>query len=229
VAQTIELADLLLAAMDARMAMLFTSMPGRILSYHQDRQAANVQPTVRSSYVSEIGVRIPDPLPMIPSVPVVFLGGGSFRTTYPVAAGDTCLLLFANCSLDRWLAQGGGDVDPGDDRRHYISDAIALVGLRDFRHSLKNAPSDRMSMGHDGGATIEVYEREVRVGGNAGAEPTLKGNSYKDALSLFLDALNTFAGTCVTAPSGTATALATAVTAFKTAMAASLSSVAKVV
>lgn len=53
----------------------------------------------------------------------------------PVAVGDTGLLIFSDRSLDVWLATGG-IVDPGDDRRHALSDAVFVPGLRPFSSPL---------------------------------------------------------------------------------------------
>jgi hypothetical protein len=185
VAQTFEIADVILAAMSTRMATVFTAMPGRVVSYDAARQRADVQPTVHGAYLGETGDRVVDPYPTIPSVPVMFLGGGGARTTYPVARGDTCLLLFANCSLDRWLTQGG-DVDPRDERRHCLSDAVAIVGLRDAKHVLKNAPTDRVSIGYDTGASVEIHPDQVRLGGDDATSDVV----VQDALGDFMNALD---------------------------------------
>ena len=56
-----------------------------------------------------------------------FPGAGGYRITFPVAEGDTGLLLFAESSLDKWLVSGG-TVDPEDDRRHDLTDAVFLPG-----------------------------------------------------------------------------------------------------
>jgi hypothetical protein len=207
VAQTFELADLILSAIEAALLKVFTSRPGRVVSYDATRQTADVQATVRSAYTSEVGDRVSEALPLFRSVPVMFFGGGPYRTTYPVTAGDTCLVLFSDCSNDRWLAQGGTDVDPGDDRHHCLSDGVAIVGLRDFKHSLKNAPTDRMSIGHDQGATVEIHPNEVRLGSNAATNDVV----VQSALDGFMSALSSAITTLGASPAGPAlTALRTA-------------------
>ncbi len=187
VAQTFDLADVILAGIDAALVGVHTSRPGKIVLYDAARQSASVQATVRSAYTTETGERVSEALALIPGVPVMHIGGGGFRTTYPVAAGDSCLLVFADCSLDRWLSQGGNDVDPEDDRHHCPSDAIAIVGLRDFRNALKHAPADHMSIGHDAGTTIELYRDEVRLGGE-GARGDVVVQAALDDLGLALQA-----------------------------------------
>jgi len=49
--------------------------------------------------------------------------------TFPVAAGDDCLLVFCSRSIDEWWISGEKHV-PHDLRKHDLSDAIAIVGIR---------------------------------------------------------------------------------------------------
>jgi hypothetical protein len=166
VLQSPSLADVLLAAVEAKLALVFTAAPGRVLVYNKDEQSVDVQPIVQSAYLTEEGARVAETQPVLTRVPAIVLGGGGFRTTYPIEKGDTCLIIHLHCSGDRWFARGGDVVDPGDDRRHHISDAVALVGLRDFKHALANAPTDRMSMGADDGKSVEVFKDKVKLGSN---------------------------------------------------------------
>lgn len=141
------------------------ALPGRIETYDASTQQATVQPLVYDGVYDETGARTADRLPVVTGVPVVFPGAGGFRVTFPVTAGDTVLLVFSSSSIDLWLALGG-EVDPVDDRRHHISDAIAIPGLRDFAHALGNAPTSTMSLGKDGGPTIEISATDVQIGGS---------------------------------------------------------------
>lgn len=159
--------------MDARLASVFTAMPAIVQSYDPASQSVDVQPAVRSRYEDETGSTVVEALPVIPLVPVVFPGGGGYRVTFPIQKGDQCLLVFANCSIDRWL-RAGGVVDPQDDRRHTINDAFAIFAARDFGHALRNAPTDRMSLGYDTGPTIEISQSSVLLGGNDASDPVAR-------------------------------------------------------
>lgn len=110
------------------------ALPARVETYDPSTCQVSVQPLVADGAVDETGERFTDRLPVINGVPVVFPGGGGMRITFPIAVGDTVLLVFASSSIDRWLALGG-EVDPLDDRRHHIADAIAIPGLVDFAHA----------------------------------------------------------------------------------------------
>lgn len=67
--------------------------------------------------------------PLLLDVPVVILGGGQAQITFPIAAGDTCLILFNDRDIDNWFQSG--QVGPlASSRLHSFADGIALVGLR---------------------------------------------------------------------------------------------------
>jgi hypothetical protein len=97
---------------------------------------------------------------------VQFPGSGGYRITFPVAVGDTGLIVFSEASLDKWLVSGG-TVDPADDRRHDLTDAVFLPGLRDFGHALASAPTDRATFGKDDGLQIHVDGSKIRIGSNS--------------------------------------------------------------
>lgn len=67
-------------------------------------------------------------LPLFPSVPPIFLQGGSSYDAHPIAAGDYCLLLINERCFDRWYA-GDDGVPPLEFRMHDYSDGFALVGV----------------------------------------------------------------------------------------------------
>jgi len=69
-------------------------------------------------------------------VPVLFLGGGQSALTFPLAQGDECLLLFNDRDLSMWFASGQVVANPTP-RLHSASDAVAIVGFRSLKNSLK--------------------------------------------------------------------------------------------
>lgn len=152
------------------LAEVHTACAGRIVRYDAAKQLADVKPLVQITYYDESGAAVTESLPVVPNVPVVFPGAGGFRITFPVKAddqtGDTVLLVFAEGSIDRWLASGGNDVDPQDERRFHLSDGIAILGLRDFAHALKAAPTDRMTVGDDAGLQMHIDGTSIRIGAN---------------------------------------------------------------
>lgn len=120
------------AAIRERMAGLRVALPGRVLAYDADKRRAEVQPLIAEASIDEAGERVVEPAPVIVDVPVIMPGAGGVRVKFPVSVGDTVLLVFASSAIDRWLAAGGTDVDPGNDRHHELTDAIAIPGLDSF-------------------------------------------------------------------------------------------------
>ena len=159
--QTPTLAGFVTNALDGRMRGVRVALPGLVQTYDPTTQTCSVQPLVQDGVYDESGTRIAERLPVVASVPVCFPGSGAFSITWPVKVGDTVLLVFSSSSIDRWLALGG-EVDPIDDRRHHITDAIAIPGLRDLGHVLPSSAVDATSM---------VISGPLKLGDNTATSP----------------------------------------------------------
>ena len=77
-------------------ASLHCALPGIVESFDPDFQTVDVRPALRS--------RLPDgsqvQFPLVRNVPIFYPGSRSAAMTYPVAAGDECLLIFADSAID---------------------------------------------------------------------------------------------------------------------------------
>lgn len=150
--RTPTLAAILNAVKAQTFADLRVSMPARVEKYDDATQLADVQPLLKESYVDEEGERAIARLPVITNVPVVFPGGGGMRITFPVRAGDTVMLVFSDRSIDSWLAQGG-EATPEDERRHHLSDAIAIPGLHPNNAAWSGIEANVVTIGDDAAAS----------------------------------------------------------------------------
>lgn len=90
---------------DDIMSTLHSAMPGIIKSFNSDLQTAVVQTAIRRRVKREDGLKH-EADPVLADVPVLFLGGGNSRLTFPVQAGDECLVLFADHCIDAWYQSG---------------------------------------------------------------------------------------------------------------------------
>lgn len=95
--------------------------------------------------------------PTLVNVPIIFLNGGGGYLTFPITAGDTCLLLFCDRDMDVWL-DTGQVAPPNSDRVHDINDAVALVGIRDFQNVLSGYSDSQVVLGFPTGL-ISVTDR----------------------------------------------------------------------
>lgn len=119
------------AQIDGRLKDLHTCLPGIIASFDPDTQTASVQPAIKRIFTEKGAVN----LPLCVDVPVAFPGGGDFFLTFPVKAGDECILMFSERAIDNWHASGGTQT-PAEYRLHDLSDGIAIVGLNSQPHKL---------------------------------------------------------------------------------------------
>lgn len=232
---TPSLARVVRTAVDARLRDVHVGMPGRVVAYDAARQCADVQPLVRRPYRDEGGETDYETLAVITDVPVVFEGGGGYGFVYPLEAGDDVWLSFASCELGAWAATGGL-TDAADARRCSLSDAVCYPGLRDLVHPRESAPTDHARIGADGGVAIEFRTTDIRIGGGAGHETTIKADTYRTAEDLLFTAIAAL-GTALAAPAAAAIggaaqsaagAVATAVSTFQAAAAAYKTTIAKV-
>lgn len=125
-------------------ARLNCMLVGTIVSFDATNQTAlisvNFQKVVKSvlpvNNVSE-SANLTIDYPKLISVPVIFLQGGDSYLTFPISAGDSCLVFFCDRDMDIWFSTGQ-IAPPNSERLHSINDAVALVGIRNLQKSLPN-------------------------------------------------------------------------------------------
>jgi hypothetical protein len=143
---------------DAILRQILGAMPATVTAYDADAQTISAQLAVGTSYIGPDGARVPIAYSQLQGVPVVFMGGGGARFTWPVAVGDGCLIVFSSVALERWKATGRAG-DPADDRRHDINDCFAIVGAHAPASPPTDAPTDAVVIHADNGV-------EIRLGGS---------------------------------------------------------------
>lgn len=136
--------------------------------------------------------------PLLLDVPFVILGGGSSGITFPIAAGDTCLIFFNDRDIDNWFA-GANSGPVNSNRLHSLSDGIALVGLK----SKVQADADR-AMISNGTAMVGINQSTGKLVATNGTSL----NSVLSNLTSTLTALNTLLTSSFATGSFTAAAIA---------------------
>lgn len=155
--KTTTLLNLVRTAVHEDRKRLHTSLPGIIESYDKKTQTASVRAALKrivrdkgTANTTEVEI------PLLVSVPVMFPRAGGFALTFPVAAGDECLLLFAERSLDTWIHLGK-ERAPNDIRFHDLSDAVAIMGSTSQPGSLSGHSGVNVRLAKDDGtAFVEV-------------------------------------------------------------------------
>jgi hypothetical protein len=136
-----EFAEVIKDGIEDRLFDVHTSLPGIITSYDPAKQRASVRCAIKRRYPDGTLTE----MPVIQDVPVQFPKGGNFHFTWPVAAGDECILVFSERSLEVWK-RDGGVVNPIDGRKFNISDAVALVGVSTSKKFIPGASATKARM-----------------------------------------------------------------------------------
>ncbi|HAT2283682.1 TPA: translation initiation factor IF-2 [Citrobacter freundii] len=135
------------------MSSLRVSMPGIVQSFDPGTVTAVVQPAIKGYEPDSNGVNQSTILPLLVDVPVVFPRGGGCTLTFPVKAGDECLVIFADRCIDFWW-QNGGMQEPVDDRVHDLSDAFCIVGPQSQVQKISGISTGAAQLRSDDGSTF---------------------------------------------------------------------------
>ncbi|OWO82957.1 translation initiation factor IF-2 [Photorhabdus luminescens] len=137
-------------------AGLYVSLPCIIQSFDADAITVTAQPAIRWKIRKKDGELESVSLPLLVDVPVIFPRGGGVTLTFPVKAGDECLVVFADRCIDYWW-QSGGVQEPVDPRQHNLSDGFALVGPQSQQQKITNISTNTAQLrSDDGAAYIEL-------------------------------------------------------------------------
>ncbi|GKL62101.1 Gp138 family membrane-puncturing spike protein [Klebsiella pneumoniae] len=135
---------------------LRVAMPGIIQSFDpgdDDRPpTCVVQPAIRYIERDNDGNKSTKDYPLLVDVPVVFPRGGGCTLTFPIEAGDECLVIFADRCIDFWW-QSGGIQDPVDERMHDLSDAFCIVGPQSQAKKIGGISTSAVELRSDDGET----------------------------------------------------------------------------
>lgn len=112
--------DIISEAIEARLESVHTSEPGWILDYDPATKTCTAQSAIAEPYIRENGERGAQVKPPARNARVAFQGGIVFR----LQPGDPVLINYCSAALDNWSPGKNKALDPGDDRRHSLSDPI---------------------------------------------------------------------------------------------------------
>lgn len=148
--------EMIRTAILAALSQVWTALPGEIVSFDPVAVTAVVQPTIQAQVTDKSGNRTMVNLPVLPDVPVHFPGGGGCRLTFPIQAGDECLVIFASRSIDAWW-QSGGVQPPIESRMHDLSDGFAIVGPMSQANKISNISTSTTQLrSNDGSTYVEL-------------------------------------------------------------------------
>lgn len=179
---------------DTIFSMLRVSMPGIIQSFDPIACTCTVQPAISGQVADEAGEFKSAPLPLLVDVPVVFPRGGGCTITFPVKAGDECLVVFSDRCIDFWW-QSGGVQEPVDPRQHDLSDAFAFIGPQSQAEVIGNISTSTLQMRTDDGAAyieLDPNSHAVNIVAPGGFNVTTPLAKFSQAVTI--NGLLTWAG-----------------------------------
>lgn len=137
-------------------SQLRVALPGIIQSFDAETITCTVQPAIKGVISDAQGRAQSVALPLLVDVPVIFPRGGGVTLTFPVSAGDECLVVFGDRCIDFWW-QNGGVQETIDPRQHDLSDAFAFVGPQSQAKKISGISLHAAQLrSDDGAAFVEV-------------------------------------------------------------------------
>lgn len=199
------------------MRNLYTWAPAKVVKLYSSPtgQKVDCQILVKNIVDDEEGDETAESWPVVPGVPVSFMGAGGFRLTCPIKDGTggndstTGMLFFSHLSLDKWLTGSGDEVDPEHKHDHALGDAAFVPGLMPFGAGWSDVPSDGISLGKDGDLQVKIDTLIIMAQTPANAQFVAQANKVKAWLDAFVTAVNGW----VVAPNDGGAALKTALSA----------------
>lgn len=163
------------------------SMPGVIKSFDPETVTCVVEvliyiPKPESAEGKSIDRLAQDNVfyPLILDAPVIFPRGGGCTLTFPISAGDECLVIFADRCIDFWW-QNGGVQNGSRGRMHDYSDAFVIPGPQSQAKKISGISTTAAQLRTDDGTAFI----ELSAGGDITATTT--GNATINAPEIVLN------------------------------------------
>jgi hypothetical protein len=125
---TPDMAEVIADAIESALIDVHTGLPGAVQSYDPLTQTATIALQVKRTLPKDDGTYATEDLPVLENVPIEFPRSASFAVTFPLAPGDTGLVVFAEMSIDQWRSKGV-NTSPGDIGRHTLTGGVFRPGL----------------------------------------------------------------------------------------------------
>lgn len=141
---------------------LATAIPAIVVSFNSEEQTITAKPVGLEAHTSGHSSEFAE----IDDIPVMFPSSGGGSLTFPIEAGDEVLLVFSARNYDTWWDTGESESLSTTQRYHDFSDAIAILGVRSRKNSVKASTEDvelkfkdnLLRLVKDGSVELEVKE-----------------------------------------------------------------------
>lgn len=144
-------------ALDGRQSSMWTAMPAIVQSVDLTRMTCVCQLAIQGRYEDQDGNVNWVNISVLQDVPIVFPSAGGFSITFPIAAGDEVLVVFASRCIDAWWQNGGYANKQMEYRMHDLSDGFAIPGPKSQPKKISSISGTNLQIRKDdGSAYIEI-------------------------------------------------------------------------
>lgn len=170
---------------------LRVAQPAVVVAFHADANTVDVQLVMND--VSQQNVNAPNfpvnmqqsatPVAVLQDLPVIFPSAGGWSVTFPIAAGDECLVIFADVDFDSWFESGynpnGGNTPQNPSLKHSFSNGCAIFGVRSLPNALADWSTSSMQVrNEDGSVVIDLSADGVKITGAFGCNGATPQTPY---------------------------------------------------
>lgn len=194
----LDLADVIRAALDQRLAAVHVSIPATVVTYDAATNTCTARPSLRRVVPTGVdGLYQSEALPDIYGVRVAWPAGGGSSLVLTLVAGDPVELIFSD--TDPSTARATGEIsDPADVRRHSLAHAWAIPGGGSAAQAIANGP--RLVLGGTGDAAAlasrvksleTAFNNHIHTSGGSGSPtttPTVTSNLTFGSTRIKVDA-----------------------------------------
>ena len=139
-------------------ANLNTAIVGEIVTFDPATVTAEIK--IGVEFFMQDGTT--KPLTNLLHVPIMVLQAGGFTMTFPVKAGDECLILFQMRDISTWI-ENGSIIKPVSNRQLNISDAVALVGIQSAKTRVQNYDPDNMKISSENASVTITPDGAITI------------------------------------------------------------------
>lgn len=198
-------------AQDGHQSRIWSAMPAIVQSVDLTKMTCVCQLAIQGRFEDDAGNITFVDISLLHDVPIVFPTAGGFAVTFPMAAGDEVLVVFASRCIDSWWQNGGFQNKPMEYRMHDLSDGFAIPGPR----------SQTNLVGGISATDLQVRNAAGDVFVSIGADGKIGFQNAAGSLNTLITNLNTAVKTFATTVSAATTVgqIATAAGVLNTALA----------
>lgn len=150
------------AALNGWQSSMWTAIPCIVVSVDYEAMTMVAQPAIQGEIDLPDGTTQTVNLPLLLDVPIVYPGAGDFIITFPIAAMDEVLVVFASRCIDSWW-QSGVVSPPMEYRMHDLSDGFAIPGPRSQPNTVPDISETEIQVRNKAGTAFISIDEDGKI------------------------------------------------------------------